>query len=267
LKTLSSRLVLLGGLLLLLAAVRIAVGADRPTSAPAWEENDQEGVAQVLASATARLIPTLEPSRAVFSPVPLRTDTLPNFALPTQPGLPKSGSLAQAPENGETFLSAPVEERTVTADQPGVPVRIAIPAIDLNASVIPAKTRKILLQGDVFEQWVAPSSYAAGWITSSALLGEIGNTVLTGHHNDYGEVFGRLIDVKEGDTILVFSSDLVYSYVVTNAMILPELDVPVSQRIENARWIGRSNDERLTLVTCWPKDTNTHRLILVARPN
>ena len=165
------------------------------------------------------------------------------------------------------FYQRQCSERTVTADQPGVPARIVIPAIDLNAIVIPAKTRKILLEGNVFEQWVAPFSYAAGWITSSAFLGESGNTVITGHHNDYGEVFGRLIDVNVGDSILIFSSDLVYSYVVTNRMILPELDVPVSQRIENARWIGRSTDERLTLVTCWPKDTNTHRLILVARPN
>jgi LPXTG-site transpeptidase (sortase) family protein len=37
-------------------------------------------------------------------------------------------------------------------------------------------------------------------------------------------------------------------------------------RMENASWIGESNDERLTLVTCWPYESNTHRLIVVARP-
>ena len=37
-------------------------------------------------------------------------------------------------------------------------------------------------------------------------------------------------------------------------------------RRENARWIGPSHDERLTLVTCWPRNDNTHRLILVALP-
>jgi sortase (surface protein transpeptidase) len=26
-----------------------------------------------------------------------------------------------------------------------------------------------------------------------------------------------------------------------------------------------TDDERLTLVTCWPADSNTHRLIIVAR--
>jgi len=36
--------------------------------------------------------------------------------------------------------------------------------------------------------------------------------------------------------------------------------------LQNARWIMASSDERLTLVTCWPAYSNTHRLILVAKP-
>jgi sortase A len=146
-------------------------------------------------------------------------------------------------------------------------MRIIIPAIALDAPVTKAKYRKILLQGDVFDQWVAPDQFAAGWIATSAFFGENGNTVLVGHHNEYGEVFGRLIDLNVGDTIVLFSAASSRAYKVTNKMILQELDVPVAQRIQNARWIGRSNDERLTLVTCWPKETNSHRLIIVASPN
>jgi sortase A len=37
-------------------------------------------------------------------------------------------------------------------------------------------------------------------------------------------------------------------------------------RLENASWIAKTSDERLTLVTCWPYDTNTHRLVVVASP-
>jgi LPXTG-site transpeptidase (sortase) family protein len=37
-------------------------------------------------------------------------------------------------------------------------------------------------------------------------------------------------------------------------------------RQANARWIGPFNDERLTLVTCWPYTNNTHRVIVVAKP-
>ena len=37
-------------------------------------------------------------------------------------------------------------------------------------------------------------------------------------------------------------------------------------RLANARWIQPSEDERLTLITCWPYESNTHRLIIVALP-
>jgi sortase A len=37
-------------------------------------------------------------------------------------------------------------------------------------------------------------------------------------------------------------------------------------RLQNAQWIQPTTDERLTLVTCWPYNDNSHRLIIVARP-
>ena len=47
---------------------------------------------------------------------------------------------------------------------------------------------------------------------------------------------------------------------------MPEADVDLDTKIENARWIKSTKDERLTLVTCWPVDSNTHRLVVVAVP-
>jgi sortase A len=49
-------------------------------------------------------------------------------------------------------------------------------------------------------------------------------------------------------------------------MIVPERSATPEERLDNARWILPSNDERLTLITCWPYDSNSHRLILVAAP-
>jgi sortase A len=37
-------------------------------------------------------------------------------------------------------------------------------------------------------------------------------------------------------------------------------------RMQNARWIMPTPDERLTLVTCAPDAQSTHRLIIVALP-
>ncbi len=154
----------------------------------------------------------------------------------------------------------------VTAPEPAVPDRIVIPAIDLDAPVTLASEKIVRIGGNEYEQWDAPNLYAAGWHSTSAALGLPGNTVLDGHNNIYGAVFARLQDLSQGDAIEVYSGEQVFQYRITNVMILPESGQPVEQRLENARWLSRSEDERLTLVTCWPNDSNTHRLIVVAVP-
>lgn len=148
-----------------------------------------------------------------------------------------------------------------------VPVRISIPSVDLTADIVYA-TNKEIIQGDkTYVQWLAPDEYAVGWHFDSAYLGIPGNTVLNGHHNVYGKVFENLDKLVSGDEIFIYGNDLhVYTYVVSNTMILPERDVSLEERLENARWILPSEDERITLITCWPYFSNTHRLIIVASP-
>ena len=151
-------------------------------------------------------------------------------------------------------------------ERPLIPDRISIPAIELDAPVISAEFHFTDLDGDKFGQWKAPSTYAAGWHPDSALLGMQGNTVINGHHNVHGEVFKELVNLEIGDEIVVYSNEKRFIYIISNRMIVPERYADAETRIENARWLGRSDDERLTLVTCWPESTNSHRLILVARP-
>ncbi|MEA5077500.1 MAG: sortase [Anaerolineaceae bacterium] len=151
-------------------------------------------------------------------------------------------------------------------ETPMIPDRIVIPEIDLDAPVIVADYNSTDIEGETFGQWMAPNEFAAGWQPDSALLGSAGNTVINGHHNEFGEVFGRLVDLKVGDKFYVYSKGHQYSFIIANRMILQERFVDVATRLDNARWLNRTDDVRLTLVTCWPKISNTHRLILVARP-
>jgi sortase A len=144
------------------------------------------------------------------------------------------------------------------------PDRIVIPAIKLDAPTVPAKIQSFQVQGQQVQEWVAPNVFAAGWLTASVPLGVPGNTVLVGHHNLDGEVFGHLVDLKVGDLILMYSGNTEFAYQVALTLILPERFQPLDVRLANARWIEPSNDERLTLVTCWPYASNTHRLIVVA---
>ena len=149
---------------------------------------------------------------------------------------------------------------------PVVPGRIVIPKIKLIAPIVEAGLKKTWMAAKQYEQWLAPDEFAVGWHFTSAKLGEVGNTVLNGHHNVYGKVFGDLIELEPGDLISVYGEGIEFKYVVVNKMILPERKASAETRLENARWIMPSADERLTLVTCWPPESNTHRLVIVAKP-
>jgi LPXTG-site transpeptidase (sortase) family protein len=147
------------------------------------------------------------------------------------------------------------------------PVEIIINSVKLDAPIVASEQKEIIENGKTYTQWSAPDKFAAGWQSDSAYLGEIGNTVINGHHNVFGEVFKDLHLLKEGERVIINGDDgKKYTYLVTNVMILPERDVLIEQRLENARWMMPSLDERLTLITCWPSYSNTHRLIIVAKP-
>lgn len=147
------------------------------------------------------------------------------------------------------------------------PVEIIIDSVKLDAPIVASEQKEIIENGKTYTQWSAPDEFAAGWQSDSAYLGEIGNTVINGHHNVFGEVFKDLNLLKEGERVIINGDDeKKYTYLVTNVMILPERDVLIEQRLENAKWMMPSLDERLTLITCWPSYSNTHRLIIVAKP-
>lgn len=145
-----------------------------------------------------------------------------------------------------------------------LPDRISIPAIELDTPVVElgwsATTDPA---GRVFSQWDV-AEYAAGWHKNSAALGLGGNVVMSGHNNILGAVFRELDQLREGDIATITSGDIEYDYKVTAVMIVPDKTATPEQRKENAKWIGAFDDDRLTLVSCWPRDDNTHRIVVVA---
>ncbi len=179
---------------------------------------------------------------------------------------PTANSLVPHTSDGSasgTALPTPAPEPTFL---PSIPTWLEIPSIALDAPIIPAESKEIRIGSDYYEQWKAPDEFAVGWHTTSALLGQVGNTVLNGHHNINGKVFENLYKVEPGQEVIVYGGNIKYTYIVVNVMILPERNVDMATRMENARWILPSIDERLTLITCWPAESNTHRLIVVAQP-
>lgn len=146
-----------------------------------------------------------------------------------------------------------------------IPTRIVAESIGLDAPVIQVGWKQVIQNGVPTNVWVV-ADYAAGWHQNSMLPGQGGNIVLSGHHNIKGEVFRYIVDLEPGDTVSLYVGDQRYDYTVDDKFIVKDKGEPDAVRRANARWIGPFNEERLTLVTCWPYNNNTHRLIVIARP-
>lgn len=157
------------------------------------------------------------------------------------------------------------EESLVASDAGGLmPQRISIPSIDLDTGVVELAWHPVQDdEGQIFSEWDV-ADQAAGWHKNSSLIEQGGNVVLSGHNNILGAVFRELDQLKRGDEAVLWSDNEEHRYLVDKVMIVPEKYATQEQREANAAWIGHFEDDRLTLVSCWPRDDNSHRIIVVA---
>lgn len=172
-------------------------------------------------------------------------------------------------EAGDDALLEPIKEnfKLVTEDdlvdtygeQPR-PAHVIIPAIDLESNVIDLN---IMWDGETSEWETA--NRAVGFHVGSATPGEIGNTVMSGHVNSpfagEGSIFARLDEIapllRRGEIvdIMVMAGGDVFLYRATDTtVVLPE-DVEV---------FDYSDTPTLSLVTCAPATTYSHRFIVNA---
>jgi LPXTG-site transpeptidase (sortase) family protein len=145
------------------------------------------------------------------------------------------------------------------------PTRLVIPSIGLDSVVVPVGWRNVEVDGQTYGQWEVNDNLV-GWHNLSAPLGQAGNSVLNGHSNIYTRVFRNLDQIEIGDVIVAFADDQMYRYIVAAKILVQEKGVAVEKRLENAKLILPTEDERLTLITC-ARVGATHRFIVIALPN
>ena len=146
------------------------------------------------------------------------------------------------------------------------PDRIVIHAIDVDRPVVPIGWTVEAVDNDLLRSVWETADDAAGWHETSARPGQVGNTVVSGHNNIAGAIFRRLHELAVGDQIALRSGSAEIRYAVQTRFIVREAGASPIERAANNRWIEPTDDERLTLVTCYPPWGNSHRLILIARP-
>jgi len=160
-------------------------------------------------------------------------------------------------------LVLPTPTTPAVSEAGGPPVRLSIPGIGLDAPVVPLAWAE---GEDGSSQWQLLPEGAGGWHVNSAYPGHGSNVVISGHHNIDGEVFRDLAQLRSGDEVAVVVGGELYRYVVSDRLILPERDASAEQRRQNATWMLPTRSERLTLITCWPYESNSYRLVVVASP-
>ncbi|MEA4969183.1 MAG: class D sortase [Candidatus Pelethousia sp.] len=96
--------------------------------------------------------------------------------------------------------------------------------------------------------------YAVGHFKDTAMPGEAGNFALSGHRSyAFGQFFNRLGELEAGDSLIVERDDKIYTYKVSEILVVEPEDVWV---------LDKTEDAQITLVTCTPIRVATHRLII-----
>ena len=179
--------------------------------------------------------PTLEPTPMIQAIVLPEGHTPPNGPGGARP------NEAEIPEHlrplWQSFSDLPTSVPAL-----GQAIRIQIPAIKVDAPVV---------QGDSWEQLKKGVAQQIG----TPNPGEIGNLVLSGHNDVYGEVFRYLDQLKPGDEVTLFTSRRKYTYIVAGTQMAKPSAVEV---------MAQTRDARVTLISCHPYLVDDHRIVISA---
>ena len=158
--------------------------------------------------------------------------------------IPATSSPATSTTKNAPITLVPASTPLPNPPQGAVVGKIQIPAIGVDEYVVSGTTEADLSMG--------PGHYVG-----TALPGQAGNVDIAGHRTTYGAPFYRLGQMVPGEPIeLTTLSGETLTYVVTGD---PTVVSPSDTAI-----LGYFGDNRLTLTTCTPPFSASHRLVVVA---
>jgi sortase A len=180
--------------------------------------------------------PTLAPTALISAVILPSGHTPPNSPEGVQP------NDAEIPEHLRPLVQSLANLPIPTAG-PEQAVRIQIPSIDVDASVV---------QGDSWEQLKKGVGQHAG----SANPGEAGNVILSAHNDVFGEIFRNLDRLQPGDEIILFTNLQSYTYIVDQTLIVEPTQVEV---------LSPTHDGVVTLISCYPYLVDNKRIVVIAK--
>ncbi|MEV0400530.1 class E sortase [Actinoallomurus sp. NPDC050550] len=111
---------------------------------------------------------------------------------------------------------------------------------------------------------VADLRKGPGHYPGTAMPGQIGNFVVSGHRTTYLAPFNRIDELRPGDKILIDTRARQYIYQVTGMTVVSPNDINVAAPVPEHP-SKDPTDRLITLTTCHPKYSAAHRLIVFGR--
>ncbi len=181
----------------------------------------------------ALIPPTLTPTPLIVPLILPSGHTPPNSPQGAQP------NVAEIPAHLMPLYQSLALVPTPTPG-PEQALQIQIPAIKVDAPIV---------QGDSWEQLKKGVAQHAGSVDP----GQTGNLVLSAHNDIFGEIFRYLDQLEQGDEIIVYSANHVFTYVVDKVSIVAPTDVEV---------MGPTADPKVTLISCYPYMVDNKRIVV-----
>lgn len=203
---------------------------------------------------------------AANPPLPTAQVRIVHPISPTPP--PSTASPAtSSPTSLATPSVAPVQALALRTYGDKLIRHISLPSIGVESAVVAVGwtvTGTADPQADTAE-WDSPGP-DVGWVVTSGLPGTGGNVILYGHNNMYGSVFKNLWKMQPDDKISLQTGLEAQQYVVDRVLLLPVLNSNPTQKQAYLAYLAQTEQPRLTLISCWPPESNTHRVVVIAYP-
>ncbi len=181
--------------------------------------------------------PFFIPSQPSESPITEPSIDDPINQEPTETSIPSEETASPQPTKKPKMSKEEMQKRTI-----GI---LIIPDIDV----------KMLIMDGTDD---ATLSVAAGRMTNTSNLDEIGNCVLAGHRSyTFGKYLNRLNELEIGDKITIQTKTKTLNYTVYKSLIIEPDDFSILNR--------NDTDKILTVFTCDPPGVGSHRLVVHAK--
>ena len=202
----------------------------------------REETAIVQAEAQAAAFASL-PTPSVTPEISLNRVVLPSGHTPPTSSGGAQFNLNEIPANLRPViqqqLAAPI---VIPTPGPESPVRIQIPAINVDAPIVSGTDWEALKRG-------------VGYQPNTGLPGQPGNMVLSAHNDIYSEIFRYLDQLQPGDEIIVHTLSQRYTYVVRDSQVVSPWAVHV---------MDPTREPTTTLISCYPYQVDNQRIVVFA---